>query len=115
MTTRTISPPSVSRRQRAANQQRTISPAMNAALQISNGPLSAQRRTKRNLSESQVRLKQAVRTLRGIRQRHEIAHAQYSESRLLTVHVAFNDTDMSWIAAVINALEKAFVDAAEAD
>jgi hypothetical protein len=115
VTTTTISPPSGSRRGRAANQQRTISPAMNAVVQISNGPPSAQRRTKRNLSESQVNLKRAVRNLRGIRQRHEIARAQYSESLLLTVHVAFDDTDMSWIGAVINALEKAIVDAAETD
>lgn len=115
MTTRTTSPTSVSRRRRAANQRRTISPAMNPAAQVSDSTASAQKRTERNVSESQVRLQQAVRTLRGIRQRHEIARAQYSESRLLTVHIAFGDTDMCWIAAVISALEKAIVDAAEAD
>ena len=74
-------------------------PAMNRT------PL-AQRCTERNLSESQVRL-QALRTLRGIRQRHEIARARYLQPRFLTVDVALDDADMRWIAAVIDALEKA--------
>ena len=114
MTRRTSSLTSVSRPRKAASQPRTISAATNTALQISNGIPSAQRRTERNL-EGQLRLLQALRTLRGIRQRHEMARATYSGSRLLTSHVALDDTDMRWIAAVIDALEKAIVAASGAD
>jgi len=110
VTTRTSSPACVSRPRRVANKPRTISPAISAALQISNGTTSAQKRTERNLPESQVRLQQALRTLRGIRQRHEIARSKHSEPRFLSVHIALDDADMRWIAAVISALEKAIVD-----
>jgi hypothetical protein len=104
VTTRTSLPRSASSRPwKAASERRTTSPAMNAA------PL-AQRRTARNLSESQMRLQQALRTLRGIRERHEIARAGYLQPRVLTVHVALDDADMRWIAAVIDALEKAIID-----
>lgn len=109
MTTRTSSPTSVSSGPRkVATERRTASPAMNGT------PL-AQGRTERNLSESQVEIQQALRTLRGIRQRHEIARARYLQPRFLTVHVALDDADMRWIAAVIDALEKAIVDATGAD
>ena len=109
VTTRTSLPTSESSRPRkAASEQWTTSPGMN-------GARLAQRRTEKNLSESQVRLQQALRTLRGIRRRHEIARARYLQPRFLTVHVALNDADMRWIAAVIDALEKAIVDATGAD
>lgn len=109
MTTGTSSPTSVSRGARkAAVERRTASPTTNVT------PL-AQRRTDSNLSESQVRLKQALRTLRGIRRRHEAARARYLEPRFLTVHIALDDADMRWIGAVIDALEQAIVDATGAD
>ena len=115
MTTRMGSAASVRRSGRAAKQPqpRPISPAIDAAVRISNGTPSAQRRSEKDL-ESQLRLLQALRTLRGIRQRHKIARITYPESGSLTVHVALDDGDMRWVAAVIEALEQAIVDATEA-
>lgn len=110
MTTKTSSPACGTRPRRVANKRRTISPVISAALQTSYGTAAPQKLTEGNLSESRVRLQQALRTLRGIRQRHEIARAKHSEPGFLSVHVALDDADMRWIAAVINALEQAIVD-----
>jgi hypothetical protein len=109
VTTRTSSPTSVSSRPTEGRFRTTDDRACDEWRPF------GQRRTERNLSESQVRLQQALRTLRGIRQRHEIARARYLQPRFLTVHVALDDSDMRWIAAVIDALEKAIVDATGAD
>ena len=53
------------------------------------------------------RFEQALRTLRAIRQRYEAGHeltAGYVSS--YTVQVALGHSDMLWIAAAIEALEK---------
>jgi hypothetical protein len=54
---------------------------------------------------SQVTLQQALRTLRGIRRRYEVERTTHPEARS-NVHVALGDSDMIWIAATIEALEK---------
>jgi hypothetical protein len=54
------------------------------------------------------RLQQAVRTLRGIRQRYETGRDVGSGYvRSYRVHVTLDHADMLWIAAAIEALERA--------
>ena len=54
------------------------------------------------------RLEQAIRTLRAIRQRYETESDAVSARRLsYSVQVALGYADMRWIAAAIEALEKA--------
>ena len=53
------------------------------------------------------RLEQAIRTLRGIRQRYETeSDASSVRRRSHTVQVALGYADMRWIAAAIEALEE---------
>ena len=59
-----------------------------------------------NPLESPVTLQLALRILRGIRQRYEIERTAHPDTRLYSVHVALDDSDMLWIAATIEALEK---------
>jgi hypothetical protein len=64
--------------------------------------------------ESQVRLQQAVRTLRAIRQRYEMGRNVDSDYvRAYSLQVALGYADMFWITAAIEALEKAIVDEAK--
>jgi hypothetical protein len=54
------------------------------------------------------RLEQAIRMLRGIRQRYEAeSDAGSGRRRSYTVQVALGYSDMRWIAAAIETLEKA--------
>jgi hypothetical protein len=54
-----------------------------------------------------TRLEQAIRTLRGIRQRYETESGACSgRSRFYQVQVALGYADMNWITATIEALEK---------
>ena len=81
---------------------------MNDALQTYHGGGSDQRRNERDAPpESQMRLKQALRTLRGIEQRYKLDRAGRSDSYSLSVHIALGPTDMCWITAAIGAVEKA--------
>jgi len=52
-------------------------------------------------------LERALNTLRAIQQRYEIERHSHPEAGSRTVHAAFGDSDMSWIAAAIEALETA--------
>lgn len=52
-------------------------------------------------------LERAVNTLRAIRQRYEMERHSRPEAGSRTVHAAFGDGDMAWIAAAIEALETA--------
>ena len=55
-----------------------------------------------------TRLDQAIRTLRAIRRRYEAeSDAVSGRRRSYTVQVALGYADMLWIAAAIDALEKA--------
>ena len=58
-----------------------------------------------NPFESQTTLQQALRTLRGIRRRYEIERTAHPDA-LCNLHVALGDSDMNWIDATIEALEK---------
>ena len=80
---------------------------MNDTLQGYDGGGSDQVRNERDSAESQMRLRQALRTLRGIQQRYKFDHAGGPDSYPLCVHVALGHTDMSWITAAIEAVEKA--------
>ena len=60
---------------------------------------------RKNPPESRVTLQLALRTLRGIRARYEMERATHPYTRLYSVHVALDDSDMQWIAATIEALE----------
>ena len=62
-----------------------------------------------NLSDGRVPLQHALRTLRGIRQRYEIERTARPDSPSYSVHVALGDSDMCWIAATIEALERPIV------
>jgi hypothetical protein len=64
--------------------------------------------------ENQVRLQQAVRTLRAIRQRYEMGRNVDSDYvRAYSLQVALGYADMFWITAAIEALEKAIGDEAK--
>ena len=64
--------------------------------------------------ESQVRLQQAVRTLRAIRQRYEMGRNVDSDYvRAYSLQVALGYADMFWITAAIEALEKAIAEEAK--
>jgi hypothetical protein len=52
-------------------------------------------------------LQRALNTLRAIRRRYEMERHLRPEAGSRTVHAAFGDSDMSWIAAVIEALRTA--------
>ena len=52
-------------------------------------------------------LERALNTLRAIRQRYETERHSRPEAGSRTVHAAFGDGDMPWIAAAIEALETA--------
>ena len=56
--------------------------------------------------ESQVTLQQALRALRGIRRRYELERTAHPDMHSYNVHVALGDSDMIWIAATIEVLEK---------
>jgi hypothetical protein len=79
---------------------------MNDALQGYDGGGSNQGRNERDPAESQMRLRQALRTLRGIRQRYKFDHAGRPDSYPPSVQVALGHTDMCWITAAIEAVEK---------
>jgi hypothetical protein len=55
--------------------------------------------------ESQTNLQQALRTLRAIRRRYEIERTAHPDV-LCNLHVALGDSDMNWLDAAIQALEK---------
>lgn len=85
---------------------------MNNAPQTYYGAQSAHRYIERNLSKSQVSLQQALRTLCAFRERYAVDHARYSDARSLTVHVTLGYSDMCWITAAIEALEKSIAGSA---
>jgi hypothetical protein len=55
--------------------------------------------------ETQITLQYAIRTLRGIRHRYEMQRTAHPDA-LCNLHVALGDSDMMWINAAIEALEK---------
>ena len=61
--------------------------------------------TGQNPRERQINLQQALHTLRRIRRRYEIERTAHPNTRS-NVHVALGDSDMIWITATIEALEK---------
>ena len=81
--------------------------AMKDELQGYFGGGSDQGRDESDPAESQIRLRQALHTLRGIHQRYKFDHAKRPDSYHLSVHVALGHTDMCWIIAAIEAVEKA--------
>ena len=61
------------------------------------------------------RLEQALRTLRAIRQRYETeSDGSAGRKRSYSVQVALNYSDMLWITATIEALERTATDSAPA-
>jgi len=65
--------------------------------------------------ESQLKLRQALRTLRALRQRYETARNGNASACFLSIQVALDNTGMCWLTAAIEALEKAIVPAATED
>jgi hypothetical protein len=55
---------------------------------------------------NQVTLQLALRALRGIRQRYETGRVARPDARRYSQHVVVNYSDMAWITAAIEALEK---------
>ena len=78
---------------------------MNDALQGSDDDRSDQRRNARNQSATYVSLSHALRTLRRIRQRYEKERTAHPDV-LCNLHVALGDSDMNWIDAAIEAIQK---------
>jgi len=89
---------------------------MNATLQAGSGAPSANRQTRescdpnwlndRNLIESQVSLRRALRTLSAIRQRYELGRNAHPDARFYSVQLVVDHGDVAWITATIEALEK---------
>ena len=80
---------------------------MNVAVQAYDSGRSAQRPSEKSPSESQVSLQRAVRTLRAVRQRYETGRNAHPDARSYSVHVVVDHGDVAWIAAAIEAVEKA--------
>jgi hypothetical protein len=90
---------------------------MNAVLQVDGDPSPESRypqaRNDRNPFDSGESLKRAVRTLRAIRERYEMGrNVDSTYARAYSVQVALGHTDMLWITAAIEAMEKAIADSA---
>ena len=86
---------------------------MNTAQLTYDGARAVQGRTEKTQSESQENLHRAVRTLGAFRERYETGrNAGSGYLRSYTVQVALGYTDMLWITAAIEALEKAIADSA---
>ena len=89
---------------------------MNATLQAGSGAPSAKRQTRescdpnwlndRNLIESQVSLRRALRTLSAIRQRYELGRNAHPDARFYSVQLVVDHGDVAWTTATIEALEK---------
>ena len=96
--------------------------AMNAMLQIRNDAVSPDsprgesrepsRLTPEMPSDSQMSLQRALRTLTGIRQRYEVGRHVDADAHFYRVHVVVDPSDMAWITATIEALERVIADAA---
>jgi hypothetical protein len=80
---------------------------MSDALYTYDGARSAHRCIEGDASDSQGSLQQALRTLRAVRERYEIAHSMHPDQRCLSVQVALGYADICWVTAAIEALEKA--------
>ena len=61
----------------------------------------------RSPSESHVNLQHALRTLNAVRERYEVGLHDYPDARFYRVHVVVERGDLDWLAATIDALEKA--------
>ena len=85
---------------------------MSTWLQTYNDVRSVQRRLETNPPGSQASSRQALRTLRAIRQRYEIDRARNLDAPFLKVHVALGYADMCWITAAIEVLEKSIAGSA---
>jgi hypothetical protein len=70
-------------------------------------PRDPNRRKETRPSESQVSLQRALRTLRAVRQRYETGRNAHADARFYSVHVVVDHGDVAWIAAAIEAVEKA--------
>jgi hypothetical protein len=70
-------------------------------------PRDPNRRNETKPSESQVSLQRALRTLRAVRQRYETCRNAHADARFYSVHVVVDHGDVAWIAAAIEAVEKA--------
>ena len=71
---------------------------MSATLQLCKGS---------RLPESQMRLEQALRALRGIRQRYELGRNAHPRARFYSVNVVVDCGDVAWLSAAIEAMENA--------
>jgi len=67
--------------------------------------MTTRRGSPNNPPESEASLQQALRTLRGIRRRYEIERTAHPDA-LCNLHVALGDSDMNWLDAAIEALQK---------
>src|SRR5215469_13339844 len=99
------------------SERRSLSPQLNTKPESCEGTRSAwcsrQRKSRdpnwrgyRNPPESETSLQQAVRTLRAIRLRYEIDRRN-SGVRLNSLLVSLSCSDMLWVDAAVEALEKA--------
>ena len=61
-------------------------------------------------SQSHVNLQHALRTLNAVRERYEIGRHDYPDARFYRVHVVVERGDLAWLAATIDALERAIAE-----
>jgi hypothetical protein len=61
-------------------------------------------------SPSHLNLQHALRTLNAVRERYEIGRHDYPDARSYRVHVVVERGDLAWLAATIDALEKAIAE-----
>ncbi len=60
-----------------------------------------------NPAESVASLERALRTLKAIRQRYEVGCSAHRDARFYGVQVVVDRSDVAWISATIEALERA--------
>lgn len=82
-------------------QEARSTPAAEPDSQDMNHPLDV------NAAERVVSLERALRTLRAIRQRYEVGCRANRDARFYGVQVVVDRSDVAWITATIEALERA--------
>jgi hypothetical protein len=61
-------------------------------------------------SQCHVNLRHALRTLNAVRERYEVGRHDHPDARFYRVHVVVERSDLAWLAATIDALEKAIAE-----
>jgi hypothetical protein len=64
----------------------------------------------RSPPQSHLNLQHALRTLNAVRERYEVGRNDFPDARFYRVHVVVERGDLAWLAATIDALERAIAE-----